>query len=197
MWGRQFWLIFICKVIAAFVSAHPKFSTRMKGRKPFYLSEPFPFKTQWPLMNGLVGISVRNLNTFIQQFPGCLVHVYNYQGIEIIGITEPIVLSRFDVFGTLVIKYKRPSKVLNRLPIEKIPPLAELKNSTITYETISVIDKSTKARWYCQVKFDLFPPELHDAVHFHVFGYPFNTKQAMESLNFGPHVGKIDNKFCK
>jgi len=179
------------------VCSHPKFSTEMEGRQAYYLGEPFPFKTKWPLLHGLVGISLSNLNTYILQFPACLVHVYNYQGIEITGITEPIVLSRFDVFGTFVMEYRKPSKFLNRLPIEKVPPLAQLQNSTKKHEEMYVIDKSTRARWYCQVKFDLFFPEIQDAVHFHLFGFPFNTRQAMESLNFGPHVGNIVHKYCK
>jgi len=171
----------------------------MKGRDPWFLSvESFPFKTQWPLLDGLVGISINNLNSYIQQFPSCLVHVYNYQGIEITGITEPIVLSRFDVFGTKYYNSRAWSKRLHREPIEKVLPLEQLyTNYTKTHGETYVRDKSTRARWYCQTKFDLFYPEFRDAVHFYLSHF-FPDGRPQESLNFGQHVSKMDRYgFCK
>jgi len=192
----KLWLIVICNIIISF-SSHPKFSTEMKDRSASYLVQPFPFKTQWPLCQGLAGISINNLNKYIKPFSGCLVHVYNYQGIEITGITEPIVLSRFDVFGTKDYQYKKPRKLLHRLLIEKVPQITDLQNYTKSYGDIYVHEKSTKARWYCQAKFDLFHPEIKDAAHFHVFGFERN-RQPLESLNFGPHVFNADKfEHCK
>jgi len=58
-----------------------------------------PFKTSWPLQEGFVSLSIQNLNVYVKQFSGCLMHIYNYNGSEILHLTESVVLTRFDVFG--------------------------------------------------------------------------------------------------
>jgi len=188
--------ILICNLLVS-VSSNPEFSSGMRGRRDFHVGDPFPFKTKWPLLHGVVGLSVDNLNVYIQQFSACLIHVYSYHGIEIAGTTEPIVLSRFEMYGTWNYTYINPLKDLHRLPIEKVPELAELYNYKTPHQRIYVIDRSTKARWYCQAKFDRFHPEIYDGVHFYAFGYLHNRKP-LESLSFGPHVFNLDTaKVCK
>jgi len=140
-------VIFICNLLVS-VSPHPKFSSGMRGRTDFQMGDQFPFKTKWPLLHGLVGLSVDNLNAYIQQFSGCFVHVFNYQGVQIKGTPEPIVLSRFDMLGMWTHTYINPLKELHRLPIEKVPELAGLHNYTRPQKQIYVNDRSTKARWY-------------------------------------------------
>jgi len=52
---------------------------------------------QWPLKAGYPGLHIKNLNEYVSLFSHCLVNIQNYQGIEIIGISSPVYLTRFDV----------------------------------------------------------------------------------------------------
>jgi len=158
-------------------------------------------KTAWPLKEGFVGLTLQNLNEFINSFWGCLIHVHNYQGIDLIPLDEPIVLSRFDVFGYW--HEKAIDRELCRAPIEKTPSLDKMFDNFTTDRSCYayVIDRSTSARWYCEAKFDLFFPERQDAKHYHYayfnnhpyFGYYMNQ----ESLNFGVDGFKTLKKSSK
>jgi len=74
MSGTMFRIIFISNILVS-VFPHPKFNRGMIYREVKHIGEPFPFKTNWPLLHGLVGLSIDNLNTYIRPFSGCLVHV--------------------------------------------------------------------------------------------------------------------------
>jgi len=157
--------------------------------------------TPWPLVPGLQGNSIRNLNFFINQFSGCLIHVFNYHGIEILQIDHPIVLSRFDIYETTDTNNSKRRTLVHRVPIEKVPSKGFLfPNQSQTYQTpptkkVFVIDRSTKARWTCQAKFDLFPLEFKDIPNYYKYGsYWLKRHGPFESLNFGPFAYDYDKE---
>jgi len=157
----------------------------------------YSFKTNWPLQEGYVSLSIQNLKEYVEQFSGCLIHIYNYQGIEILGLTEPVVLTRFDVFGYWS---KEPYYIDVYYSLyEKSPSLDEIRR----YESIDekdrrskmpkewnkfydvyVVDKSTRAKWNCQASFTLFFPDKKNAKHFHYL-HTYFRKFTMQSVNFG------------
>jgi len=53
--------------------------------------------TVWPLQKGTPGLTISNLNEYVELFKFCLINLQNFQGIELIGITTPVYITRFDV----------------------------------------------------------------------------------------------------
>jgi len=99
----------------------------------------------WPLQAGYPGLSITNLNEYISLVSHCLVNIQNYQGIEIIGISSPVYLTRFDVAIMNVSGFADGSycgRDYFRFFFGKIPPKSE-QNCTNKYsQYIKYTDKS-------------------------------------------------------
>jgi len=120
--------------------------------------------TTWPLQEGYVGLQISNLNEYVQLFQECLVNVENYQGIDLIGITSPVFVTRYDVE---IIRC--PGFTIAReaaFYIGKRHARSE-KDCRERWKVMPDYDYSlTMGRWSCFAHFELFPPELKDAPHF-------------------------------
>ncbi|CAL8069489.1 unnamed protein product [Orchesella dallaii] len=119
-----------------------------------------------------------NLNTNLQLFDGCLIHLINYDGLDFIPFQQPVILSRYDVVH---VKYK----AINKNPSSSIyistSPRYSLRSRTFPFEKmpgnkteipwcrrywpdlqcidIPYLDMSSKAKpWTCEAHLYLFPP---------------------------------------
>jgi len=153
-------------------------------------------RTHWPLKSGYPGLSVTNLNEYVSLFSHCLVHIQNYQGIEIIGIKSPIYITRFDV--ALLWHCNNPSDShrhpdIHRFMFGKNPPKSTQNCSTSSHEDetlkIKYKDASFTRSWTCTAQFDLFFPELVDAPH---IVYHAMLKKERNLLDISPEDTKAD-----
>jgi len=123
--------------------------------------------TVWPLQTGYVGLEVQNLNQYVELFKDCLVNLQNYQGINLVGISSPVYISRFDVeiirciMGYRSVKTYPVTRYFEKHINRKTYCTSPNKSSFVNYEY-----KTTKPSWSCFAQFDLFHPEVHQAPHF-------------------------------
>ncbi len=117
---------------------------------------------------------VSNLNQNLDIFENCMVHFINYDGIDFVPFTKPVILSRYDVVWFI---YKVQSEFIftdikntislrrRYFPIEKVPQndtkIAWCQNHHIDRECMDIpyvdLGLSTK-QWYCEAHIYLFPP---------------------------------------
>jgi len=149
----------------------------------------------WPLKSGYPGLSITNLNEYVSLFSHCLVHIQNYQGIEIIGIKSPIYITRFDV--ALFWHCNNPSNShrhpdVHRFLFGSILLKPKQNCSTTMYEEEALIkyrDASFTRGWTCTAQFDLFFPEPEDAPH---IVYHATLKKERNLLDISPKHTKAD-----
>jgi len=121
----------------------------------------------WPLQAGYPGLTLENLNEYVSLFSHCLLNIQNYQGIEIIGISYPVRIARFDVAYFDHCELPSLRKAIYRFFFGKIPQKSK-QNCAAEYDENlknNYSDKSFTSRWYCTAHFDLFFPEPVEAPH--------------------------------
>lgn len=117
---------------------------------------------------------ISNFETLFKPFNPCLIHIINYDGLNIVFDKIPIILSRYDVIqyfykieSTLLHSVRKPiySNRKRLLMYENIfrnlSAISWCKRHRLDMECIDIpfIDKSSSSRqWFCEVHFYLFPP---------------------------------------
>jgi len=149
------------------------------------LQNTYPPREEFP------GLSIQNLNDFIENFGRCLIHVYNYQGIHLEPFRYPVVLSRYKYMGI----WANSRSHLCPIYFESKPTKIMLMRKTMREKCyVHVIDRSTRARWYCQVKFDLFFPDEEEDITLYRYLFRYSSGK-QESLSFGLDAfGSATNK---
>jgi len=118
--------------------------------------------TTWPLQEGYVGLHISNLNEYVQLFQECLVNIENHQGIDLIGITSPVLITRFDIEIVRCPRYT----YARELAFGKRLTSSE-KSCHRPPKSFPAYDyRLTMGKWSCFAHFDLFQPEMKDAPHF-------------------------------
>lgn len=123
--------------------------------------------------------SIQNLNTYLQPFKNCLVHLINYKGLDLKPLKFPVVLSRYvkipanrtrkssfnpeqdvHIYGNETLPFEYQNDPINRLKFQS-------ESYTITY-------RSSSYNWRCFAQLYIFPPD--EEYHFSVFfPEPFNN----------------------
>jgi len=131
-----------------------------------YDSADLPFFTSWPLKMGFPGLVIKNLNEYISRFPHCLTVVQNHQGIEMVEVSNPIYLFRYDIEAKEMVDSdsNETSNNIYDFPFVKAPSLTGPKDITLALSgSINV----RESRWTCYAQFDIFYPKKSDAFHFY------------------------------
>ncbi|CAL8136830.1 unnamed protein product [Orchesella dallaii] len=125
-------------------------------------------------------LRLSNLHEKLAKLPNCLNHIINFNGIDFIPFTTPVVLSRYDVIHS---KYKvlkgklrpKPTKPFTEwrrtFDYETVTQIYENKTSEIDWcqrqslrhdlecFDIPFVDNTPKSKpWYCESHWYLFPP---------------------------------------
>jgi len=125
--------------------------------------------TTWPLQEGYVGLQISNLNQYVDLFQSCLVNIENHQGIDLIGITSPVFITRFDVEIIRCESWNIEKEVVFNTGRRKAQSLEDCHPKEQGNAVFPAYDyKLTMGRWSCYAHFELFHAELKDAPHFFI-----------------------------
>ncbi|CAL8069490.1 unnamed protein product [Orchesella dallaii] len=132
-------------------------------------------------------ITIENLIPTIQLFDGCLIHITNYNGVDLPPLQQPVLLSRYDLVH---VKYQAISKIpstssyrsnvtryslrARTFPFEKVPeneiemPWCRRYWPDLQCLDIPYLDMSTKAKpWTCEAHLYLLPPSPEQDPNFY------------------------------
>lgn len=134
---------------------------------------------------------ITNLNAYLQPFHECLIHLINYQGVNIVPLQVPTVLTRYKtvkvshvVADTIIAPNIHSFLVSHRnriYPFEKVPrnksipiPWCSRHSMDLECHDIPYIDKSTELKsWACEAHLYLLPPKdpINYQYDFKISGY--------------------------
>lgn len=133
-----------------------------------------PYQNQKYKETRTINKLTQNLNQKLELFGNCLIHIINYNGLDFIPFTKPVILSRYDVVWSV---YKVSSDIFRKtnkpmysvrrrfFPIERVPKNDSKIEWCLRHHIerectdIPSIDISTSIKqWTCEVHFYLMPP---------------------------------------
>lgn len=136
-----------------------------------------------------------HLDTFLQIFPDCLIHLINYEGIDFVSpktsFNIPLILSRYKVINLT----NKTTNTYQSLFIKH--NLKNIDNFHSETSQIKRIDLTTKVKnWLCTVTLFVYPPNSTNSQYIY---YNNDTNSYMlaiprPDINFGVHTPDLDSR---